>query len=151
MRALVQRVSSARVEALGRTVGEIGPGLLVYLGFAATDTQQSIRPLAEKLVNLRIFEDADGKMNLSVRDVGGTILAVSNFTLMADVRKGRRPSFVAAASGVNARPLYEAFLAELASLGCEAARGAFGEHMDIQSVADGPVNLVVEFPPAGPP
>ncbi len=150
MRALVQRVSLAEVSVNGEAVGEIDHGLLVYLGIGVADGPDDARPLAEKIANLRIFEDDQGKLNLSVRDARGGVLAVSNFTLMADTRKGRRPSFVAAAPADTARPLYEAFINELASLGCRVAQGAFGEHMDIRSIADGPVNLVVDFPPSPP-
>ena len=151
MRALVQRVRSATVSVGARPVGRIRRGLLVYLGFAEADGPEDGRALAEKLANLRIFDDDEGKLNRSVQDVRGAILAVSNFTLMGDARKGHRPSFSAAASADMARPLYEAFINELARHGCTVARGAFGEHMDIESVADGPVNLMVEFPPANPP
>ncbi len=146
MRALVQRVREAEVAAGGESVGRIGRGLLVYLGVGASESSENARWLAEKIANLRIFEDDDGKLNLSVLDVSGEVLAVPNFTLMADARKGRRPSFAAAAGAESAEPLYEAFIVALTEQGCRVARGAFGEHMEISSVADGPVNIIVEFP-----
>jgi len=148
MRALVQRVTSAGVEVSGEILGRIGRGLLVYVGVAPDDTTDYAHRLAEKVAGLRIFEDEAGKMNLSVQDVGGDVLAVPNFTLMADARRGRRPSFATSAAGPVAQPLYEEFVVALVSLGCRAARGSFGAHMHVTSVADGPVNLVVDFPPA---
>lgn len=147
MRALVQRVRSAEVIAAGRSVGRTGHGLLVYLGVGTSDNADNARLLGEKIANLRIFEDDAGKLNLSVQDVRGGVLVVSNFTLMGDTRKGRRPSFAAAAGAESAEPLYDAFVVALTERGCRVARGAFGEHMEITSVADGPVNLVVQFPP----
>ena len=149
MKALLQRVGSAEVRADGKTTGKIGRGLLVYLGVASTDTEQHATKLAEKVAGLRIFEDEDDKLNRSVQDVQGGILAVSNFTLLADARKGRRPSFTDSAGADHAQPLYEAFVAELQRLGCEVAVGAFGRHMEISSVAEGPVNMLVEIPPGG--
>ena len=148
MRALVQRVSSAEVEVDGKVIGRIGRGLLVYLGVGASDDTDSARKLAEKVVNLRVFEDDKSAMNLSVQDVRGDVLAVSNFTLMADARKGRRPSFVDAASAELAEPMYDLFVASLRQSRCHVTDGAFGEHMAVRSVADGPVNLLVEHPPA---
>ena len=150
MKALVQRVSSAEVSADGQVVGRIGRGLLVYLGVAKSDRVESVDWLAEKIAHLRIFEDDKGMLNLSVQDVGGDVLAVSNFTLMADARRGRRPSFVQAASAELAERIYQAFIESLARFGCRVAAGAFGRHMDIRSVADGPVNVVVEYPPCCP-
>ncbi len=148
MRALVQRVRSAEVNADGSVLGRIGRGLLIYVGVAASDCPEDARRLAERVAGLRIFEDAEGKLNRSGRDVGGDVLAVSNFTLLADARKGRRPSFAAAAAPALAEPLYEAFLETMRQQGCHVVGGAFGKHMEIHSVADGPVNLIVEFPPA---
>ena len=146
MRGLVQRVRNARVSADGAVVGQIERGLLVYLGVGTDDTVQYAERLAEKIASLRIFEDQQGRLNRSVRDIRGDVLAVSNFTLLADARKGRRPAFLAAAPAEEAQPLYEAFTAALEREGCRVACGAFGRHMDISSVADGPVNVIVDYP-----
>jgi D-tyrosyl-tRNA(Tyr) deacylase len=150
MRALVQRVSSAQVEVGGQVVGRIGKGLLVYLAVAATDGAEFAERLAEKIVNLRVFPDEQGALNLSVLGIGAEVLAVSNFTLMGDARKGRRPSFAAAAGAELAEPTYQRFVAALAGSGVKVASGSFGQHMHITSVADGPVNVLVEFPPDAP-
>ena len=139
MRALVQRVSRAAVEVDGDQVAGIGPGLLVLLGVRTGDTPEQADRLAGKLERLRIFEDADGKMNLSVRDVGGELLCVSQFTLYGDARKGNRPSFVDAAAPEQAEPLYERVRAALGAEG-----GAFGAHMRVSLVNDGPVTLLLE-------
>ena len=139
MRALVQRVSRAAVEVDGEVVACIGPGLLVLLGVRTGDTPEQADRLAGKLERLRIFEDADGKMNLSVRDVGGELLCVSQFTLYGDARKGNRPSFVDAAAPEQAEPLYERVRAALGAEG-----GAFGAHMRVELVNDGPVTLLLE-------
>jgi D-tyrosyl-tRNA(Tyr) deacylase len=139
VRALVQRVSRAAVEVDGEAVARIGPGLLVLLGVRTGDTPEQADRLAGKLERLRIFEDADGKMNLSVRDVGGELLCVSQFTLYGDARKGNRPSFVDAAAPEQAEPLYERVRAALGAEG-----GAFGAHMRVSSVNDGPVTLLLE-------
>ncbi len=148
MRALIQRVRSAEVEADDEVLGRIDRGLLVYLGVGIGDDATGAARLAKKVAGLRIFEDGQGKLNLSVQDVGGDVLVIPNFTLMADAhRGGRRPSFTTAANGKLAEPLYQAFAASLAECGCRVERGAFGKHMEIFSVADGPVNLVTEFPP----
>ena len=148
MRALVQRVSSARVQVAGRETGRIDNGLLVYVGVGADDSTSHAARLAEKIAGLRVFEDDQGKLNLCVRDIpGGGVLVISNFTLLADARKGRRPSFASAAKAEAARPMLEAFVGGLEQNGCRVARGAFGEHMTIDAVADGPVNLIVDFPP----
>ena len=144
----MQRVARAEVEVGSACVGHIGRGLLVYLGVSVDDDAQDARRLADKVAGLRIFEDPAEKMNLSVRDVGGGVLAVPNFTLMADARKGRRPAFVAAARPEQAEPLYEAFVDALRDLGCEVAVGKFCAHMNIRSDADGPVNIILEMPPA---
>ena len=151
MRALVQRIRWAEAEADGRVVARIGPGLLVYLGIAHTDEQADAEWLAEKIANLRIFEDDDGKLNISVRDARGGVLAVSNFTLMGDASKGRRPAFTAAAPGQAAEPLYQAFLAASAQADCQVDGGAFGAKMVIRSAADGPVNLVIDSRSRGDP
>ena len=139
MRALVQRVSRAAVEVDGQEVARIGPGLLVLLGVRAGDRPEQADRLAGKLERLRIFEDADGKLNLSVRDVEGEVLCVSQFTLYGDASKGNRPSFVDAAPPAEAEPLYERVRAALGAQG-----GAFGAHMRVSLVNDGPVTLLLE-------
>jgi D-tyrosyl-tRNA(Tyr) deacylase len=139
---------SVSADGAPQVVGRIDAGLLVYVGVAPTDTPADAEKLADKLAHLRILEDADGKMNRSVRDVGGGILAVPNFTLLADARKGRRPAFDGAARPESAEPLFDAFLDALRGQGCTVASGQFGAHMTIRSDAAGPVNLVVEMPPA---
>ncbi|MBS3820906.1 MAG: D-tyrosyl-tRNA(Tyr) deacylase [Planctomycetes bacterium] len=146
MRAVLQRVAEASVEVDGRVVGQIGPGLLVYVGVAAGETHAEAVALARKVAGLRIFDDPDGKLNLSVQDAGGAILVVPNFTLQADTRKGRRPSFVNAAPGQQAEWLTRAFVDALVAEGAEVARGVFGADMTIRSVARGPVNVVVDIP-----
>ncbi len=139
MRALVQRVSRAAVEVDGEEVASIGPGLLVLLGVRTGDTAELADRLAGKLERLRVFEDADGRLNLSVRDVGGELLCVSQFTLYGDARKGNRPSFVDAAPPELAEPLYERVRSALGAQG-----GAFGAHMSVSLVNDGPVTLLLE-------
>ena len=140
MRAVVQRVSRARVTVDGATTGEIGRGLLVLLGVRRGDTEEQADKLARKLLALRIFEDDEGRMNLSVTDVGGEVLCVSQFTLYGDARKGNRPSFVDAAPPDEAEPLYERVRSALN----DAQGGRFGAHMHVELVNDGPVTLVVE-------
>ncbi len=149
MRAVIQRVHSASVIVAGETVGRIDSGLLVYLGVGVGDTPAQARWLAEKTAQLRIFEDDDGKMNLSVQDARGGVLAVPNFTLLADARKGRRPTFVAAARPEEAEPLFEAFIAGLRESGLAAAKGVFGATMTIRSEAAGPVNIVLDAAAGG--
>ncbi|MGB2819376.1 MAG: D-aminoacyl-tRNA deacylase [Phycisphaerae bacterium] len=149
MRALVQRVDWAEVEVDGCVVGRIEQGLLVYLGVAVADTVADARRLAEKVAHLRVFEDADDKLNLSCRDARGGVLAVSNFTLLADTRKGRRPAFVGAAPAEEAERLYEAFAEALEAQGCQVARGVFGARMAVRSSAAGPVNVLIDVPPTG--
>ena len=146
MRSVVQRVSAASVTVDGEVVGEIGPGLLVLLGVGHDDGAKETRWMAEKLVGLRIFDDADGKMNLSLQDVGGAMLVVSQFTLWGDCRKGKRPSFVDAAPPEQAERLYEEFVAAVRERGVEVATGRFRKHMDVALRNDGPVTLVVESP-----
>lgn len=148
MRAVVQRVSWAEVSVENDVVGRIGQGLLIYVGVAADDGPAEAQRLAEKVAHLRIFADGEGKLNLSAQDVGGAVLVVPNFTLLADTRKGRRPAFAAAATGDKAAPLTDAFIAALRQAGCAVERGVFGAHMYIRSQADGPVNVLVEMPPA---
>jgi len=149
VRALVQRVDWAEVEVDGRVAGRIECGLLVYLGVAVADTVANAQRLAEKVAHLRIFEDADEKLNLSCQDARGGVLAVSNFTLLADTRKGRRPAFVGAAPAEEAERLYEAFTEALETRGCQVARGVFGAKMAVRSSAAGPVNVLIDVPPAG--
>ncbi len=146
MKAVVQRVSSARVEVDGERVGAIDAGLLVLLGVADGDTEDDARWMAEKIVSLRIFEDEDGKMNLSLADVGGSLLAVSQFTLLGDCRKGRRPSFVKAARPELAEELYERFVRVVAERAIPTAKGRFQTHMAVSLVNDGPVTILVESP-----
>jgi len=147
MRVVIQRILSASVTVHAEIVGRIGQGLLVYVGVAAGDGPADADYLAEKVANLRIFPDEQGKMNLSVQDVRGGVLAVPNFTLLADARKGRRPAFVKAAPPDQAEPLHEAFISGLRRRGCQVAQGVFGAHMLIDSVAEGPVNIVLDSPP----
>ena len=146
MRAVVQRVAWAEVEVDGRVVGRIGKGLLVYVGVGVDDGPAEADWLASKLAGLRIFTDREGKLNLSVKEVGGAVLAISNFTLLADARKGRRPTFAAAAAAEQAEPVHEAFLAALRRQGVDVQTGVFGAKMAIRSQADGPVNIIVDSP-----
>jgi D-tyrosyl-tRNA(Tyr) deacylase len=149
MRAVIQRVSQAQVQVAGDTVGAIAHGLLVLLGVQQGDTLQDVHYLASKIVTLRIFDDAQGKMNRDVREQQGSILAVSQFTLYADCRKGRRPSFTQAAAPPLAQQLYEAFLVEVARLGIPVAQGVFGARMAVSLVNDGPVTILLESPSGG--
>ena len=144
MRAVVQRVSQARVEVEGQAVGAIGVGFLVLLGVGHADTQASAAWLAEKIAGLRVFPDQEGKLNLSLADVGGQCLVVSQFTLWGDCSQGRRPSFGRAAGGQQARPLYEAFVQELRVRGVGVATGSFGAMMEVHLVNQGPVTLLLD-------
>jgi D-tyrosyl-tRNA(Tyr) deacylase len=145
MKALIQRVSSASVVVEGNCVAEIKAGLLVLLGVTDADTSKEAAWLASKVVNMRIFNDAEGKMNLSLLDVGGEALVVSQFTLYADARKGNRPSYIQAARPEKAKPLYEAFVAEMEKLlGKPVPTGVFGADMKVSLVNDGPVTIVLE-------
>jgi len=144
VKAVVQRVSSAAVSVADRTVGEIGPGMVVFLGVARGDTEKDADYLAEKTVNLRIFEDADGKMNLSLLDVAGEMLVVSQFTLLADCRKGRRPSFIYAAGFEEADGLYEYFVKKARGYIAKVATGQFRTMMKVSLVNDGPVTMILE-------
>ena len=146
MRALIQRVTEVRVTVADEIVGEIGPGLLVYVCVAPDDTPAAARWLARKVATLRIFEDEQGKLNQNVRDARGSVLAVSNFTLLADARKGRRPSFINAAKANVAEPLTRVFVEALRGEGLDVATGVFGEMMRIDSQAAGPVNVLVDTP-----
>ena len=144
MKALVQRVARASVAVDGERVGTIGKGLCVLVGAGHDDTEDDARTLGDRLVGLRIFEDADGKMNLSVADVGGSMLVVSQFTLMADTRRGRRPSFVDAAPPERAEPLIEQLVAYAREAGVEVATGRFRAHMQVELVNDGPVTILLD-------
>ena len=144
MRVVLQRVSAARVTVDGRVVGEIGRGLLLLAGFTDADTEEALAWMAEKVVGLRIFPDAEGKMNRSVEEAGGALLVVSQFTLYGDVRKGRRPSFIEAARPEVAIPLYERFVALLRAAGRPVETGEFGAMMEVELVNDGPVTLILE-------
>ena len=144
MRVLLQRVSQASVTIDGEVVGGIGRGILLLVGITHSDTRKEADFLAEKCVNLRVFDDDDGVMNRSLLDVGGEVLAVSQFTLYGDARKGRRPSYVAAAPGEVSEPLYDYFVAKLRELGVMVATGRFGADMKVSLVNDGPVTLWLE-------
>lgn len=144
LRAVVQRVKWAGVSVEGRQVARIGPGFLVLLGVGRGDGAASARYLAEKVATLRVFEDGEGKMNLALGDVGGEVLAVSQFTLYADCRKGRRPGFSDAAPPGEALPLFEEFVAELRRRGVPVQTGAFGEHMLVELANDGPVTVLLD-------
>ena len=144
MRLVLQRVSRAAVHVAGETLSHIGPGLLVLVGVGRDDAEAEIEWLAGKVVKLRIFEDDEGKMNRSLRDTGGEILVVPQFTLYGDVRRGRRPSWAAAAHPDVAEQRVEAFCAALEALGATVRRGAFREHMEVELVNDGPVTILLE-------
>jgi D-aminoacyl-tRNA deacylase len=144
MRAVVQRVSRAKVTAMGQVTGEIGPGLLVLLGVGRGDSQPEADYLADKVAGLRIFEDENGKMNCSVSESKGGILVVSQFTLYGDVRRGRRPSFDGAAPPGQARELYEYFVQRLRALGLRCETGRFQEMMSVELVNEGPVTILLD-------
>jgi D-tyrosyl-tRNA(Tyr) deacylase len=144
VRAVVQRVRDARVLVGGEAVGEIGAGLCVLLGVAQEDDAAAAERLAGKVARLRVFENADGKFDRSVADVGGAALVVSQFTLIADTTKGNRPSFSSAARPERAEPLYESFCAALEREGIEVARGSFGAHMVVEIAGDGPVTVILD-------
>lgn len=144
MRAVVQRVTAASVTVGDETIGRIGAGLLILLGVAAEDTQRDVIWLAGKVAGLRVFEDPGGRMNLALNDVGGSVLVVSQFTLLGDCRKGRRPSFVAAAPPEKADQLYQSFVAELRGSGVSVETGRFRAEMQVQLVNDGPVTLLLD-------
>ncbi len=145
MKLVIQRVSHASVSIDGRVVGRIDAGLLVLVGVATDDTEQDVQWLAQKTANMRIFDDDNGVMNLSVSDVGGQVLAVSQFTLQASTRKGNRPSYIHAAGHQLAVPLYELFCSEMERLLTRPVeRGVFGANMQVELVNDGPVTIVVD-------
>lgn len=147
MIAVVQRVKNSSVEVNGQSVGSIGPGLLVLLGVAELDSEKDIAYMAEKIVNLRIFPDDQGRMNRSLLDAGGQMLVVSQFTLLGDCRKGRRPSFVAAAPPEKAEAFYRQFTENVRQKGIAVETGQFQAMMDVSLVNDGPVTLIVESKP----
>jgi D-tyrosyl-tRNA(Tyr) deacylase len=144
MRIVLQRVARASVAVGGHVVGAVQRGFCLLIGFTHSDTPDRVVWMADKVAGLRLFSDADGKMNLGLADVGGAVLVVSQFTLYGDAAKGRRPSFVAAARPEHAIPLYERFLTELRSRGLSVASGEFGAAMAVELVNDGPVTLVLE-------
>jgi D-tyrosyl-tRNA(Tyr) deacylase len=144
MRAVVQRVRDCSVAVAGRTVGSIPHGLLVYLGVGRTDTPDAVSAIVDKVVHLRIFPDEDGKMNRSVKDTGGSVLVVPQFTLFGDVRDGRRPSYTAAAEPLTARERYEAVMRGIAAEGITVAGGEFAARMDVSYVNEGPVTILVD-------
>lgn len=145
MRVVIQRVSQARVEIGGETTSSIGPGLLVLLGIEPADNREDVEWLVKKITQLRIFDDADGVMNLSVMETGGEVLVVSQFTLHASTKKGNRPSYIRAAGQDAAIPLYELFVETTeAVMGRRAGRGVFGAHMEVFLVNDGPVTIIID-------
>jgi D-aminoacyl-tRNA deacylase len=146
MRTVIQRVSKASVEVEGQVKGKIGRGILVYVGIEKGDTEKEIEYTAEKILNLRIFPDSGYKMNLSVKDVGGAILSISQFTLASYIKKGRRPDFTNAEDPVKAEAWYEKFN-ELLSTEINVEKGVFGAMMEIESVNDGPVTFIIERKP----
>ena len=146
MRALIQRVSRASVTVDSKCVGKIDKGILLFLGIADTDNVKNTKVLAGKCVNLRIFEDENGKMNLSLLDIGGEILIISQFTLYGNCSCGRRPSYTAAAKPETAIPLYEQFICEVRKFGVNTETGEFGAMMEVDILNDGPVTLMLEVP-----
>jgi D-aminoacyl-tRNA deacylase len=144
MRAVVQRVSRARVTVNAEVTGEISTGLLILLAVANADTDKDLDYMVDKIVGLRVFEDADGKMNRSVAEAGGAILAVSQFTLYGDVRRGKRPSFDDAARPEQARAMYDQFVTRVRAAGLRCETGRFQEMMDVELVNDGPVTILLD-------
>lgn len=146
MKALLQRMRQASVSVDGQIVNQIARGLLVYTGIGPADTIADAARLAQRVAGMRLFDDDAGKLNLSVLDIAGEVLAIPNFTLMADTNGGRRPSFSGAAPAAIAEPLFDAFVSSLQSAGCRVARGVFGASMLIAGQVDGPVNVIVNQP-----
>lgn len=144
MRAVVQRVHSASVSVDGKIVGRIDRGLLVYLGVGKNDTEKDVEWMCEKVANLRIFEDENGKMNLSLLQIDGEMLVISQFTLYGDCRRGRRPSFDEAAPPEDGQKLYEMFIEKVSQQVRKVEKGIFGAHMEVESVNDGPVTILLD-------
>lgn len=144
MKAVVQRVSYASVTVDGNLVGSIRQGFLVLLGVAESDTEEALKKLAKKMIDLRIFQDENGKTNLSIEDVGGELLVVSQFTLLADCKKGRRPSFIKAGSPKKAKAMYEAFIEECKKRVPKVAHGEFGADMKVELLNDGPFTIILD-------
>ena len=144
MKALVQRVKSSSVKVNGEIIGKSNAGLLIFLGITHDDTIKELNFLVNKCANLRIFEDASGKMNNSLLDINGDVLIISQFTLYGDCKKGRRPSFIEAARPDKAIPLYDRFIIEFQKLGVKTESGKFGADMDVELINDGPVTLMIE-------
>jgi len=144
MRVVVQRVREASVKVDADVVGAIGPGLCLLVGVGRDDSESDVNIIVEKVIGLRIFADADGKMNVSLADMGGDVLIVSQFTLLADARRGRRPSFTSAAPPAVAAPLIETMISKFADRGVSTASGIFGANMEVSLINDGPVTLVLE-------
>ena len=144
MRAVIQRVNNASVAVSGKVIGKIGKGLLVFLGVGEGDTEADLKYIADKTVGLRIFSDADDKMNLSVRDIGGEVLVVSQFTLYGDCRKGKRPSFSSSMEPKGAEEMYEDFIKMIESNGIKTAHGEFGADMQVSILNDGPVTILLD-------
>lgn len=144
MRAVIQRVTKASVKVDGKITGEIGKGLLIFLGVGEGDTEKDLRYIADKAIGLRIFTDENDKMNLSVQDVGGEILVVSQFTLYGDCRKGKRPSFSSSMEPVTAKRMYEEFIEYVSGHGIHTAHGIFGADMKVELLNDGPVTILLD-------
>lgn len=144
MRIVIQRAEKAKVSVDGEVVGQISKGFMVLVGVGPEDTKQNADFLVNKMCNLRVFEDEQGKMNLSIKDVGGQILAISQFTLYADCKKGNRPSFTGAAKPEQANELYEYFMEEIRKQGIKVEHGIFGAHMKVDFINDGPVTILLE-------
>jgi D-tyrosyl-tRNA(Tyr) deacylase len=144
MKALIQRVTEAEVEVLGKTVGRTGKGILVFLGIEKNDTEKDLAYVVKKIMNLRIFYDTEGRMNLSVKDIGGEVLVVSQFTLAADCRKGNRPSFDNAEEPARAKAMYLKALEQLKASGLKVSAGEFAADMKVSLVNDGPVTLLID-------
>lgn len=145
MKAVIQVVKEASVTVEGEVVSSIDKGYLILLGIGKDDTNEFIKKMVDKIVNLRIFADENGKINLSIKDVGGKIIVVSQFTLYADTRKGNRPSFVNAMSGEESKKLYEEFLLEMKKTGIDTYSGVFGADMKVSLINDGPVTIIMEY------